>query len=148
MITKIQLFDFVKCFLVDSKKYNEITYKCKKKHLFMTFRILATKYPKLMNGLNGCESVELLDSLHKRMHNDLIPCPNWIYSMYGGEKNKESKLGKISKEVKIEFCRRHETEFKNLDLWVRTYGIEDTLKEMKEIENEFKDKIKKQKRRS
>lgn len=119
VITKVDFFDFMRCFFVDDAKYQKLTQNAKKPHFFMWRRMMAIQYPVQMAALSGLDDVRIMDVLHKNFLTREYP--KWLYtsskSGEGKTAQKESLLKKYSRDILDLFMQHYNIEWKGvLDL--------------------------------
>ena len=115
VITKVDFFDFMRCFFNDDAKYQKLTQNAKKPHFFMWRRMMAIQYPIQMNALAGLDDVRIMDVLHKNFL--CKEYPRWLYtSSKGGdkEKQKESLLKKYTRDILDVFMEHYSMEWKSV----------------------------------
>jgi len=134
LISKIDLFDFINCFFTDSKKFERITDSAKLSNAFMLNRFLSIYFPKEIQALNTFHDVSVINALHKAMCKGSVP--RWIYTK--SDKIKKTKFDEYSESLKLEFCQKHNIEYKNIkDFYTMfTTYFETSMKEIKKYQEQ------------
>lgn len=124
VISKIDLFPFMRAFFSNDGTYEKITKDAKKKHIFMLLRYLSIQYPVHINEINKNHSTEVIDSLHSSFKHEGKQ-PWWTYTKtmkFTGVNSNHQELSKKYDKYTINiFCKIHEIEYKSLEF---IYDIE------------------------
>lgn len=113
VITKIDFFDFMRCFFTDADKYSKLTQNAKKSHIFMFKRMMSMMYPIQMNAISGIDDIRLVDILHKSFCTGVYP--KWMYTSTKdqGSTQKISLVHKkYGQDVIDAFLDRYKCEYK------------------------------------
>lgn len=137
----MELFDFISV-MFDSAKYKTVSYSVKKKHAFITLRIMANKFPETMQRFNliGINQVMVLDYMNTVLSKQYSRKPDWVF-LKGKKKEESKQIEKIKsykKELKNYIMNRHEISERDFQFWQAT-DAESLLEEFKNLEKLEKD---------
>lgn len=139
----MELFDFIDS-MFDKDKYKSISYSVKKKHAFITLRIMANKYPETVQKFNiiGINQIMVLDYMHTMLAPRYDRKPQWVYLK--GKKKEESKndekLKSYKKEYKNYIMNKYEISEADFKQW-QLFDVESLLEEFKNLEKLDKEKL-------
>lgn len=149
VITKIDFFDFMRCFFNDDVKYSKLTQYAKKPHFFMWRRMMAIRYPTQMNALAGLDDVRIMDVLHKNFL--CKEYPKWLYTSSGKNEKDKNKtplsselLKKYSRDVIDTFMEHYSLEWKCLQDLLEFYP-DKLYKELDKLDEDLHPKVSKSK---
>lgn len=116
IITKIELFDLMRCFFCDPDKYNKLTQSAKKPHLFMWSRFMSIRYPVAMHNVGMVSDVRIMDELQKKFCVKGGQYPKWLYTSNQGGKSETAKpiISKFDREILDMFMKLRNCEYKSL----------------------------------
>lgn len=144
LIARIELFEFIRVFFADKKKYALLTSKAKTDHAWMLYRMLSIYYPKQVQEYQNIKTAEMIDFLHLQMYAGKLPW--WIRTPKLNLKSDGLwKLEKFSNKTKVAFCKIKNVEYKSLEDVYCMFPdwVLDCLEETKAmLEQEFKKKRK------
>lgn len=123
IITKIELFDFMRAFFTDATKYKKLTQSAKKPHLFMWRRMMSIQYPVQMHAIAMLDDIRIMDVLHKRFCGSVYP--KWMYTSAGGDKQPKDKsvIQKYDRDVLDAFMVTYNVEYKSLQILNEWYPV-------------------------
>lgn len=143
IITKIELFDFMRCFFTDDKKYKKLTQAAKKPHFFMWRRMMAIQYPVQMHALSMLDDVRMMDVLHEKFCSPTYP--KWMYTSAPSEKKDKDKIiiSKFDRKVLDTFMEHYNIEYPSV-LIMQEWFPDLLEKEFQKIEDELYPELKKE----
>lgn len=137
VITKIDFFDFMRCFFTDKVKYAKLTQNAKRPHMFMFKRMMAIMYPVQMNAISALDDIRLVDVLHNVFCTGVYP--KWMYTKTNKDEssqNKKSIVKAFDPEVTQAFLDKYQCEYKVL-LELEEFNPDWLATELKEIDKDI-----------
>lgn len=134
--SKLTLFHFIKEYLFgNKKKWNQLLDSDKKKHYFMSLRIISIRYPQIAAGLSliKINQAKAMDYLHHKifMHHKGV-APKWIYES-GKKKQKKQKIDGhyLNLYLKVNHYNDKDLEF------MKKYFYDELCEEVKLLKKSF-----------
>jgi len=139
----MELFDFINS-LFDKNEYKKASKSIKRKHAFITLRIIANKYPDTIQKFNiiGIDQTLVLDYIHTTLSGRFTRKPNWLF-LKGKRKDQSKIIEKIksfSKELKNFVLNKYEISEKDFEFWINV-DSDSVLSELKKYEKLEKEKL-------
>lgn len=137
VITKIDFFDFMRCFFTDKVKYSKLTQNAKKPHIFMFKRMMAIMYPIQMNAISSIDDIRLVDVLHNTFCTGVYP--KWMYTKTNKDDtsaNKKSIVKSFDPAVIETFLDKYKCEYKVI-VELEEFNPDWLVSELKEIDKDI-----------
>ena len=145
IVNRIDLFDFMRAFFCDSKKYNSLTRKAKAEHLFIWNRMMSIQFPVQFHTLSRVHSTHIADILHSRMcTNDPRKYPKWLFTKSKNQSAEKAILSAYPSETVSMYMQLNNIEYKSL-LYQLTFDAEYVKTEMASITEQMSKDVKKTK---
>lgn len=122
VITKIELFPFLKLFFQDSEEWHSLSDGAKTSHAFMLNRFLAIKHPEYVQCFNKQTSPAIIDALHNAFKTKGKQ-PGWMYTKTNA-KGYDDPLKPYPQFIINDFIFAHGLEFKSFQFALEMHEAE------------------------